>query len=222
MITNLKITRWGAFAILIVLLMASSAVLAKGDRASMKLQKQISIMEKIIDEAMVESENALVKSTHPTRGVYLEGYGPVFALEVGLVDERFKWDKLSKLLDFGDGYSVVKEEKEEDGETIITIRKKKGGEDDDDVVDEKGVSKEDRWKLVKEELVEVIRDYGDTIARAKPDEWFTIFATPLSGSWDSEKTDRLVVRVQMKDITDYNSGKIDERNFEKKVQVREN
>ena len=218
--SNLKITRWGAFAILIVLLLASTAVFAQGDRGSEKLQKQISIMEKIIDEAMVESANALVKSTHPTRGVYLEGYGPVFALEVGLVDERFKWDKLSKLLEFGDGYSVVKEEKEEGGETIITIKKKKGGEDV--VVDEEVVSAEKRWTLVKEELVEVIRDYGDTIARAKPDEWFTIFATPLSGSWDSEKTDRLVVRVQMKDITDYNSGKMDDRSFAGKVQVQEN
>lgn len=214
----LKITLLGAIALPIVLFQTRATVSAS-DRDAEKLKKQISIMEKIIDEAMVESEHALVKSTHPTRGVYLEGYGPVFTLEVGMVDEQFRWDRLSKLLEFGDGYSVIKEKNEKDGETTITIRRKKGG--DEVVVDEEVIDEDERWGFVKKELVEVIRDYGDTIARAEPDEWLTLLATPLSGSWGKDESDRLVIRVQMKEITAYNAGRLNESEFEKRVQIVE-
>ncbi|MFH1276933.1 MAG: hypothetical protein ABIK65_00915 [Candidatus Eisenbacteria bacterium] len=214
----LKLALLGAIALPIALFHTEATVRAE-DREGERLKKQISIMEKIIDEAMVESEHALVKSTHPTRGVYIEGYGPVFTLEVGLVDERFRWDKLSKLLEFGDGYSVIKEENEEDGETTITIRRKKGN--DEVVVDEEVISEDQRWDLVKKELVEVIRDYGDTIARAKPDEWLTLLATPLSGTWGKAESDRLIIRVQMKEITAFNDSKLSESNFEKRVQIIE-
>ena len=85
---------------------------AKKPDANRKLYKQISIMEKIIDEAMVESKYALVRSSHPSKGVYLEGLGPVFTLEVGLVDEGYSWSKLSKWLDMENGYSITREEDE--------------------------------------------------------------------------------------------------------------
>jgi len=191
-----------------------------GDRNQDKIHKQISIMEKIIDEAMVESRNALVRSSGCVRGVYLEGYGPVFTLEVGLVDEGFGLDRLSKWMELGSGYTVTREEDEEEGETIITIQKKKGkGDDDED--EEVMVTDDERYELVKKELIEVIRDYGDTIARANKDEWFTLFAHPLKTSWTTQDFRRLVIKVQMKHINDYNSGKLDEKGFKGKVVVSE-
>jgi hypothetical protein len=199
--------------------------LAEEKGADGKLRKQISIMEKVLDEALVDSKNALVKSTHPTRGVYLEGYGFVFTMELGIVDDNMRWDQLSKLLDVGSGYTVEREEKKGEGETVITIKKKAGDDKEFKSQEAAGkkddVSAEERWGLVKKELVEVIRDYGDTIARAKPDEWFTLFATPLVGSWGTKETERLVIRVQMKDITDFNAGRITERDFETRVQITE-
>jgi hypothetical protein len=199
--------------------------LAEEKGADGKLRKQISIMEKVLDEALVDSKNALVKSTHPTRGVYLEGYGFVFTMELGIVDDNMYWDQLSKLLDVGSGYSVEREEKKVEGETVITIKKKK--DDEKKLKSEHAgagkdeASPEERWGLVKKELVGVIRDYGDTIARAKPEEWFTLFATPLVGSWGTKETERLVIRVQMKEITDYNAGRITEKDFENRVQISE-
>jgi hypothetical protein len=194
--------------------------------ADEKLRKQISIMEKILDEALVDSENALVKSTHPTRGVYLDGYGFVFTMELGIVDDQFRWEALSKLLDVGEGYTVEREEKSGEGETVITIKKnKEKAEAKAKAEAEKGekeaVDIDARWGLVKKELIGVIRDYGDTIARAKPDEWFTIFATPLIGAWGSGESERLVIRVQMKDIEQFSTGTLTEKEFESKVQVLE-
>jgi len=190
--------------------------------ADEKLRKQISIMEKILDEALVDSENALVKSTHPTRGVYLDGFGFLFTMELGIVDDQFRWQSLSKLLDIGEGYAITREEKEKEGETVITIKKKKEEEQGEKPAGEKKtVDEAARWELVKKELVEVVRDYGDTIARAKPDEWFAIFATPLLGSWGSEKAERLVIRVQMREITDYNEGRLSAQDFEKRVRIIE-
>ncbi len=195
-------------------------LLAKDNDAQEKIYKQISIMEKIIDEAMVESKNALVQSTHPSRGVYLEGYGPVFTLELGLVNEEFQLQKLSKLLDFGSGYTISREEEDEDGEVTITIKKKKGGDGEKEVF-EAGPTPEERYQLVKKELIEVVRDYGYTIDRAGSDEWLTIFATPLAGLWADKDIDRLILRVQMKDIRAYNSGKMNEKQFAEKVEVIE-
>jgi hypothetical protein len=190
--------------------------------ADEKLRKQISIMEKILDEALVDSENALVKSTHPTRGIYLDGFGFLFTMELGIVDDQFRWQSLSKLLDIGEGYAITREEKQKEGETVITIKKKKGEKEGEKPAGEKKtVDESARWELVKKELVEVVRDYGDTIARAKPDEWFTIFATPLMGSWGGGKTERLVIRVQMREITDYNEGKLSAQDFEKRVRISE-
>ncbi len=187
-----------------------------------RINRQISIMEKIIDEAMVDSRYALVRSTHPSHGVYLADYGPVFTLEVGLVDEDFGslgsiWSRL--------GGDISIETKEgEDGEKVITIRSgKKKDRDGDDDEGKKGGEPDDaeKYAKVKDELIEVIRDYGDTIAKAKGDEWFTILASPLRGSWGDSEISRLVVRVRMKEITAYNRENLDEEGFRKKVQIIE-
>ena len=204
-------------AIPLALLLLSADAFA-GDRAQKKIYKQISIMEKIIDEAMVESRNALVRSSGCVRGVYLEGYGPVFTLEVGLVDEEFGLQKLSKWMELGSGYTVTREEDDDEGETVITIQRKKGKRDKDE---EYSLSDDERYELVKKELIEVIRDYGDTIARASGDEWFTLFAHPLKTSWTTQDFKRLVIKVQMKHISEYNSGKMNENAFLNKVHVTE-
>lgn len=197
---------------------AGSLALGAGEcRAdNRKISKQISIMEKVIDEAMVESQNALVRSTHPTHGVYLEGYGPVFALEVGLVDADYFtrgsiWSKM--------GGDIRIDTDEKDGEKVITIRSGKKSDDDGD--DDRRMDDEEKYQKVKEELIEVIRDYGDTIAKAKQDEWFTIFASPLNTSWGDHEFNRLVIRVKMKAITDFNKDSLSEEAFAKKVQIIE-
>ncbi len=208
----------------IALLTAGMIILASGQSwagsKGKRIYKQISIMEKIIDEAMVESRNALVRSTHPTHGVYLEGYGPVFALEVGLVDVNF-WTRGSIWSHMGGDITI--ETDEDDGEKTITIRsgKKKKDRDGDWDDDDRHLDDDEKYERVKEELIEVIRDYGDTIARAKPDEWFTIFASPIQTSWGDKDYNRLVVRVKMKEITDFNKDSIDESAFAKKVQIIE-
>ncbi len=222
--TGLRIACLGAMALVLGTAFPNAGAGAEKS-ADEKMRKQISIMEKILDEALVDSENALVKSTHPSRGVYLDGYGFVFTMELGIVDDQFRWEALSKLLDVGEGYSVMREEKKEEGETVITIKKKsedaKKEAEKLEKAEKKEVDHDQRWDLVKKELIEVVRDYGDTIARAKPDEWFTIFATPLMGSWGSEETERLVIRVQMKDIQQYSSGSLTDKEFEGRVQIAE-
>ncbi len=204
----------------ITFLMAGIFALDAGDclAANKKIGKQISIMEKVIDEAMVESQNALVRSTHPTHGAYLEGYGPVFALELGLVDADF-WSRGSIWSHLGGDITI--ETDDGDGEKVITIRSGKNKSDKKKKQD-RYVEDEEKYAKVKEELIEVIRDYGDTIAKAQPDEWFTIFASPLNQSWGDHDFNRLVIRVKMKAITDYNKDSISESDFAKKVQIIEN
>ncbi|MBN1825717.1 MAG: hypothetical protein JW958_05575 [Candidatus Eisenbacteria bacterium] len=215
-----KLTVLTLLAIPLALLLVTADAFA-GDMKKDKAYKQISIMEKIIDEAMVESRNALVRSSQCVRGVYLEGYGPVFTLEVGLVDEGFGLQKLSQLMKMGSGYTVTREEDEDEGETVITIQRKKGSGDWDEDDEEMAVTDEERYGLVKKELIEVIRDYGDTIARASSDDWFTLFAVPLQTAWTDKDIRRLVIKVQMKYISDFNAGKLDAAGFEKHVQIVE-
>ena len=103
---------------------------------------------------------------------------------------------------------------------MITIRS--GKKNSDKKKDEKYLEDDEKYAKVKEELIEVIRDYGDTIAKAKPDEWFTIFASPLNTTWGDHDFSRLVIRVKMKAISDYNKDAMSESEFAKKVQIIEN
>ncbi len=197
------------------LLLMTSVDATAGDNK--RISKQISIMEKILDEALVESRFALVRSTHPTHGVYIEDYGPVFTLEVGLVDSE-GWFGGSIWSNLGKDFSIITEE-DEDGEKVITIRSgsKKGKKADNEDV----MGDEEKYGKVKDEIIEVMRDYGDTIAKAKPNEWFTVFASPLHTSWGDDGYHRLVLRVQMKEISAFTSGKLSEDKFAQKVQITE-
>ncbi|RPJ45789.1 MAG: hypothetical protein EHM19_04945, partial [Candidatus Latescibacterota bacterium] len=155
--TGLRIACLGAMALVLGTAFPNAGAGAEKS-ADEKMRKQISIMEKILDEALVDSENALVKSTHPSRGVYLDGYGFVFTMELGIVDDQFRWEALSKLLDVGEGYSVMREEKKEEGETVITIKKKsedaKKEAEKLEKAEKKEVDHDQRWGLVKKELIE--------------------------------------------------------------------
>ncbi len=211
-----QMTRFLTFgAIGVALALANQVTVAEAQNVDRKIAKQISIMEKIIDEAMVESKYALVQSTHPTHGIYLEGYGPVFSIEIGLVDSEWWWDNHSI---FKGDISVMTDE-DEDGDKVITIRRGKGKKTEEE--SRKVLDDNAKYKKVKEELVEVIRDYGDTIARAKPNEYFTIFASPRSTSWGDNDFHRLVVRAKMQDISDYNAGKLNAGQFQDRVEIVE-
>ena len=58
------------------------------DPDSRRMDKQIRIFERVMDDMLVESPNWLVRSAESTRGTYIEGHGAVFSFKVDLNDNR--------------------------------------------------------------------------------------------------------------------------------------
>src|SRR5258706_4017150 len=53
---------------------------------SRKLTRELGIMEKIIDQMLLDSQNFLVYSQPETRGLYLEEFGIVFSFQASLLN----------------------------------------------------------------------------------------------------------------------------------------
>ena len=83
---------------------------------SRKMTRQIEVLEKIIDQVLLDSPNFLIRGTPVARGTYLPGTGVLFTFDASLVDRD--WDELDfKKWNFGRGFHV----EEKDGQRVIII-----------------------------------------------------------------------------------------------------
>src|SRR5262245_25473865 len=95
-----------------------------------KLKKQITVMEKVIDEMLVDSKNLLVASHEPTRGIYLPEFGVLFTLEAQiLTPDRGEWWK-----DMG-WDKKFKFETDKHGNYVVHLNDNDDDDDDSDKVD---------------------------------------------------------------------------------------
>lgn len=194
---------------------------------SKKLKRKIKIMEKVVDEVLVESPNLLVYSGNPTHGIYLDEFGTVFTFEAALVDKDWDW-AFDKTLGF-----LSKLRVESDGDKVIVWRDKKSRDSDEDdeedteAIDEKTLDemrkdKEQREEKLyaqgKEELIEAIVDYGEILTELRDDQWVAIAAfLKNSDYFRTNQISRLVIKVKVRDLRDHASGRISEKDLLKRV-----
>ena len=95
-----------------LLVTSYSGVLAQDRSSSRKALKQISVMEQILDQVLIESPNFLVPGRGNARGIFLEEFGVLLTFEASLVQRD--WDDWNWKNEF-------KIEKDENGERIIVI-----------------------------------------------------------------------------------------------------
>jgi hypothetical protein len=87
--------RSAALLFLLALVLLSTEVVAQPDSEKLddtvlspRVLRQINIMEKVIDQVLVESEYALVSSGRNCRGLLLPGYGAIFVVELSPILDR--------------------------------------------------------------------------------------------------------------------------------------
>ena len=184
-----------------------------------RLKRQVGVMEKILDEVLVDSPNLLVYSQAAARGVYLKEFGVVFTLEASLVEKGKKGQNWI----FG-GYSV----KEENGKIVVeppSGDKDKDGDDAKNLVlnlrdlQEKQTKRDkDLYEQGKSELVNCLVDYGETLTALDDGQYVAVAAFLKDSDYFLDnRISRLVLKAKMSDLRAYGAKRISREEMESRL-----
>ena len=194
-----------------------------------KLKKQISVMEKVIDEMLVDSKNVLVASHEPTRGIYLPEFGVLFTLEAQiLTPDRGEWWKDFK----GWGKNIKIQSDEHGNYTVVHL-----DDDDDDDSDKADKDKkekreltrkellkdrEQRYENAKKELKDVLMDYGYTLTGLRDDQWVGIAAyIDDDDIFGEDEAETVLLRAKMGDLRAHEAGKVSDDQMAQRISIEE-
>jgi hypothetical protein len=164
-----------------------------GVAADGRLDRKVQVMERVIDEVLVQSGHVTVSSRQPTRGLVLDDYGVVFSFEGRLGSDG--WFGPGVGLVFGDGdarpgvWTVP-----ENMEDLQKDLKEKQQEAEQRRA-------EDR-RALQDELVDALLDYGATLSELAPDDRVVI-AAYLESSFPlgrEEEREQIVLTARYGDL----------------------
>jgi hypothetical protein len=269
---------WVIFATLGLVWTACAAAQPAGEGViTDKLKRQINVMETIIGEVLVDSENLTVSGLDPVRGIYLDGYGAVFTCETSTTGGAFFFGEnivipeLPDMPEVGRALRGFRVETDDDGHITIIRRgeNEDEDEDEDEEIDDENESEEEdedesgdvdedddedeywdedqgaedegddesgrprviardreswtKWQderkarklenleAGREELIDVLVDYGDTMTRLADTEWVVIaaFFPERESSRDQDQdVSRLVIRARVSDLRAFGQERI--------------
>lgn len=181
---------------------ASATHEAQAGPKSRKIDRQIYLFERVLDDVLVESPNFLVRSGDPSRGSYIEGRGAVFDFRTSLVGGQS---------DSGWKMRWVWNHHDDDDR------------DDRDRYSAREVERQaKRYKRGKQEILEMLADFGDVLTGLGDDEWLEINAR-LRGAeyFEDEDLGRLKVKARMRDLRAHGEGSLSEEDLFKKIEMEE-
>jgi hypothetical protein len=186
-----------------------------------KTKKQIRVMEGMLDSILLDSPNLLVAGSHVTHGVYLDEFGVVLAFEASLTgggldfgrsleflknirvesdkDKTVIWHEKSKSEDAEEDYEAQNEDddgsgKKEEEKKVIVLRPGMEGED-------AVQSAKETYEKGRQELVDALVDYGETLTSLRDDQWVAIAAFLKDNQYFSDqKISRLVIKAHIRDL----------------------
>jgi hypothetical protein len=197
-------------AVLALTVVAGTAA-AQSSGQNRKMKREITVMENILDQVVIDSRNVLVPSRHSVHGAYLPEFGVMFTTEASLLFRD--WDNGS--------WSWGNVERK--GDRII-IHRNTWDDDDDDEDDDSGSKRstdrrtwearrteraEKLYKGAREELTDALMEFGDTISSLRDDEWVGI--TVYLGNDDyfhDRNISRLVIKAKAGDLQDFTAGRL--------------
>jgi len=242
---------------------ADSSPSPAADPAARRLERQISVFEKVVDQTLIDSEHALVSGSPNCRGLRLAGYGVLFVVELSpilgnddILHFRFKNDG-SYEVEYDGEKAKDKNRKRIEGRTRSQGRRDDSEEADADptdpdieYVDPADSSSPDstddlppafrnlvkNWgqdsrarledpernevlRLVREELLETLRDYGHTLTGLGPEERIAIAIFPSDLDWRGGPGTRQILQVKRRDVDAFNAGQITDEVFHTRVEV---
>ncbi|MFN0152167.1 MAG: hypothetical protein ACKVU1_15805 [bacterium] len=198
-------------ALIIFAVLFAAPVPASADKtsASKKLLREIDIMERTLDDVLVDSPYILVSSHEVTKGVYVPEYGVIFTFDMNLVASRhdeWRW--------FGSNIDI------DEHDDRIVIRRHGRWDDDDDDAD-KGKNKKDKkswwerreadskkcYERGKTEIIDAVLDYGDMMTALSDDHWVLIAAALDRNEYFSDLgLSQYIVKARMGDLRAHTAG----------------
>jgi len=221
----------GILALGAALLLAPIGAEAQDTTVPRRLERKINVMEKVLNEVLRESPHWLVGgSGNYTRSVYLDEFGVIFSFDASLVSRGLG----SGYIDF-DGLSFLKDLKdiriEQDGDKVIVFRDsdKDGEKDEEDegltfeqLRDKRREREADRYAKGKDELVETLIDYGDTLAELRDNQFVAITAFLENiDLLEEEEITHLILKAKVSDLRLLADGKITRDQMLKRLSVIE-
>jgi hypothetical protein len=192
----------------------------KGSNPNQKIVRELNMLERAIDEELVDSRSALVDHGRNANAIYIPGQGVVIAVSFGLVG----WDLGMVKLTHWDGdwddvqyYDWMGDDDDYD----------KDKDKDDDHLSRKEIRERikkrqaKRYVEVKQELIEVLAENADLLGSVPAQEWVTVAARPRDMSWGDAKIGSVLLRLKRQDITDRSEGRLTAEAYRKKVTVEE-
>jgi hypothetical protein len=216
-----------------------------------KLKKQISVMEKILDETLVDSKNLLVANHHVSRGVYLPEFGVLFTLDASILspDNEGWWKNFdfSKFrVETKDGTTVLHlNDNDADNDSDTDIADKDAQQADKDA--QKAVkdaqkaandankklekreltrkeilkARQERYENGKAELVTALLDYGETLNGLRDDQWVGVAAYFDDDMFGEPSADTVVLKAKMADLRAHGAGRISDQEAQNRVVIEE-
>jgi hypothetical protein len=194
---------------------------------SRRMDRQIELFERVVDDMLVESPNWLVQGRHETRGRYRSGEGARFSFDAGLVYRGWrgsfggKWWK-SFLHDDGDVIVIDRDDWEDmDDKDIAELRR--DSKESRKKYDERVMKRQTRlYDRGKTEMVELLADFGDLLSTVPDNETVQLVAYLDDDEYFVEKDIRqLTMTVKMSDVRAFANGSLDEKKFGERVKVEE-
>jgi hypothetical protein len=231
-------------AAILVLVAARPALAAD---PSPRLERQMQLVERAINEVLVDSPNFLVAGSDVTQSIDDEDGGVLFLFEASLTDPDWDSHGILSNLHLGSG-----------GKSVIVMKRKDGGKDEDSLdLDESEITVKDgqitirgkdgkelkvfekddgessdksthperqlaKYERAKEELITVLLDYGEFLKALPAGAPVRIVARLHDTGLSKEKLVRkLSVRANVDDLRAYGDGKLSESEMRTRVDVRE-
>lgn len=227
------------------ILIARAETATSGDPES-RLQRQVRVMEKGIEDMLVESPNFLVTGGGRTRGIVVDGYGAIFSFDASLTLPG--WEADHRGWGFGSwfgprGSRIIVRKGHGDGDADISIdgsdivveegkvysvdadgKKHRLSGDDGTVMDEKSYREEQgkKYERAKAELVQALLDYGETLKALPAGTSVQVVAcfSDLELPGD-RKIEQFSVTARTDDLRSYGEGKITESQMRDRVSLKE-
>ncbi len=225
---NISFLKSLVFAIIIALLFmkpSSSFAQTSGKINWNRMQRDLDIMENILDKLIAPSHFAISFGRNQTLGVYFEGYGVVF--QVNSNDNRLFYLSHDKNIAIAKELIELKartvhEDEEKNVVTVIT--------EPDEKASQAGLT--ERIKELKDSLTEFLGDYSDAIGQLKETDRVTVLVNlgndeefVLAGGYNTKDNEKAIsmleVTVPKSNIIEYRRGRINKSEFRQRVAFHE-
>lgn len=211
-----------------------------------KLERQIGVVVRTIDDMLVDSPNFLVAGKEVTEGFEVDDYGVIFTFKSSLTGPFWEenasgsflglWpmgkkrqiimrkddSKGEKEIILGDGKIIIR-----DGEVLIEDggKTKKLSEDGDWVkIDEKTYREKQaqKYAAAKEELIKTLMEYGEVLKALPSGQSVRVIARFEDVEFpEGRDVNRLSLKASIDDLRAFGDGRLSESAMRAKIEIKE-